>query len=93
MNENKIKNFTVELLKAIGDNPDREGLKNTPDRFFAACKKLFSGYEKNPKDILTVFDDEKYDEMIVVKNIEFYSTCEHHLIPFFGKAHIVYIPN
>lgn len=93
MNESKIEKITKELLKVIGDDPDREGLKHTPDRFADACKTLFSGYSKKPEDVLKVFDDEKYDEMIVVKNIEFYSTCEHHLVPFFGKAHIGYIPN
>lgn len=93
MNEDRLKAAAKALLESIGDDPNREGLKDTPDRFAAACKKLYSGYDKKPEDILTVFDDEKYDEMIVVKNIEFYSMCEHHMIPFFGKAHIGYIPN
>lgn len=82
-----------ELITRIGDNPNREGLKDTPRRVAKTYEKLFSGYKKNPKSILTVFSDEKYDEMIIVKDIEFYSTCEHHILPFFGKAHIGYIPN
>lgn len=81
------------LLIAIGENPNREGLKKTPERVLEAYKTIFSGYKKNPQDILTIFDGENYDEMIVVKDIEFYSMCEHHMLPFFGSAHIGYIPN
>jgi GTP cyclohydrolase I len=93
MDTQKIEKLTGELLKALGDNPKREGLKDTPKRYSEACKKLFSGYEKKPEQVFKVFDGEAYDEMIVVKDIEFYSTCEHHLLPFFGKAHIGYIPD
>lgn len=93
MDEHKLKAAAASFLESIGDDPKREGLKDTPDRFAAACEKLYSGYAQKPEDVLTVFDDEKYDEMIVVKDIEFYSMCEHHIIPFFGKAHIGYIPN
>lgn len=89
----KFENLIKDLLAHIGENPEREGLKKTPKRVLAACKHLFSGYDKKLEDVLTVFDDENYDEMIVVKNIEFYSMCEHHMLPFFGKAHIGYIPN
>ncbi len=93
MDKHKIKEFTRDFIKYIGDDPNREGLEDTPDRFSKAWDKLYSGYKQKPEDVLTVFDDEKYDEMIVVKDIEFYSTCEHHLIPFYGKAHVGYIPN
>ncbi|MFC1810143.1 GTP cyclohydrolase I FolE [Patescibacteria group bacterium] len=93
MDQDKIKEFTKQFIKHIGDDPNREGLEDTPDRFAKAWDKLYSGYNQKPEDVLTIFDDEKYDEMIVVKDIEFYSTCEHHLIPFFGKAHVGYIPN
>ncbi len=93
MNEDRLKSAASAFLESIGDDPNREGLKDTPDRFATACKKLYSGYAMKPEDVLTVFDDEKYDEMIVVKDIEFYSMCEHHIIPFFGKAHIGYIPD
>ena len=82
-----------KLLETIEPNVGREGLSDTPRRIDEAYDKLFSGYEKRPEDVLTVFDDEDYDEMIVVKNIEFYSTCEHHMLPFFGKAHVGYVPN
>lgn len=81
------------LLEYIGEDPEREGLKDTPRRVIASYDKLFAGYKQKPADVLTVFGDEAYDEMIVVKSIELYSTCEHHLLPFFGKVHIGYIPN
>lgn len=93
MDEQQLKIAAQTIVNSIGDDPGREGLKDTPDRFAKACKKLYSGYARKPEDVLTVFDDEKYDEMIVVKDIEFYSMCEHHMVPFFGKAHIGYIPN
>ncbi|MEK7146102.1 MAG: GTP cyclohydrolase I FolE [Patescibacteria group bacterium] len=82
-----------ELLKTVESDVEREGLRDTPRRVDESYNHLFSGYSKNPADVLTVFDDEAYDEMIVVKNIEFYSTCEHHMLPFFGKAQVGYIPN
>lgn len=85
--------FIKKLLKALPENPKREGLSKTPRRVASAFEKMLSGYSKDPKDMMTVFEDENYDEMIVVKDIEFYSVCEHHMIPFFGKAHIGYIPN
>lgn len=93
MDKDQLQNHCKEVLKLIGENPDREGLKETPRRYSDALETLFGGYDQDPQDILTVFDDEKYDEMIVVKDIEFYSNCEHHMLPFFGKAHIGYIPN
>lgn len=82
-----------KLLEFIGEDPEREGLADTPKRVIKAYEKLFSGYAQKPEDVLTVFGDELYDEMIVVKDIEFYSTCEHHMIPFHGKAHVGYIPD
>lgn len=82
-----------DLLKTIEPDITREGLSDTPRRMDETFDKLFSGYKQKPEDVLTVFDDENYDEMIVVKNIELYSMCEHHVMPFFGKAHIGYIPN
>ncbi len=83
----------AELLKSIDPNPEREGLLDTPRRVDEAYSRLFDGYGKKPEDLLTVFDGENYDEMIVVKDIELYSFCEHHMLPFFGKAHVAYIPN
>jgi len=83
-----------ELLESIEPSTvDREGLARTPERVDKAYEALFSGYGKNPADLSTTFDGEAYDEMILVKDIELYSTCEHHMLPFFGKAHIAYIPN
>jgi GTP cyclohydrolase IA len=93
MDLKKIEELTKEWLVAIGANVNREGLEETPNRHAAACEHLFSGYTKEPKDVFKVFDAEKFDEMIVIRDIEFYSTCEHHLIPFFGKVHVGYIPN
>ncbi len=83
----------AELLKSIDPDVNREGLSDTPRRVDEAMSDLFSGYGKNPEDLMTVFDGEDYDEMILVKDIELYSTCEHHMLPFFGKAHIAYIPS
>jgi GTP cyclohydrolase I len=83
-----------ELLKTVEpDSYDREGLADTPRRVDAAFDRLFGGYDKSIENLATVFDGEDYDEMIVVKDIELYSTCEHHMLPFFGKVHIGYIPN
>lgn len=87
------KKIIEELIKSIGEDPNREGLLDTPARVDKSFDKLFEGYGADPKSLLTVFDDENYDEMIVVKNVEFYSFCEHHMLPFFGRAHIGYIPN
>lgn len=83
-----------EFLKLIGENPDREGLLDTPKRVVKSWKELYKGYSQNPKEILsTVFEDGSCDEMVILKNIEFSSMCEHHVLPFRGKAHIAYLPN
>lgn len=87
--EESIKN----IILSLGEDLSRDGLKDTPRRVAKSYEKLFAGYKQSPKQVLTVFEDRHYDEMIVVKNIEFYSTCEHHMLPFFGKAHIGYIPS
>ena len=81
-----------KILIAIGEDPDREGLLDTPKRVVESWKTLFSGYGKKPKDILTTKFTEQYDEMVICKNIEFYSNCEHHMLPFYGKCHIAYVP-
>lgn len=81
------------ILKNIGEDPEREGLLETPARVAKAHKELFSGYNTDPKTLLKTFTNEGYDEMIVVKDIEYYSNCEHHMLPFFGKAHVAYIPD
>jgi len=87
--ETKLK----KILKYIGDNPEREGLKDTPTRMIKSWKELFSGYGQDPKTILTTFDSDGYDEIILLRDIELYSTCEHHMLPFIGKIHIGYIPD
>lgn len=91
MNKN-IKSHIESILKEIGEDHLREGLRDTPERVAELAEKLFEGYTKDPKKIITVFDNEGYDEMIIAKDIEFYSMCEHHMLPFFGKAHVGYIP-
>jgi GTP cyclohydrolase I len=93
MDRKKIQKLTAELLKAIGEDSEREGLIDTPRRVSKSYEMLYGGYQKDPKDHITVFDGEDYDEMIICKDIDFYSTCEHHMLPFFGKAHVGYIPN
>src|SRR5574342_608374 len=81
------------ILKSIGENPDREGLKKTPKRVTDALEFLTRGYQMNLDEVINnaVFSED-YSEMIVQKNIDFYSLCEHHLLPFFGKAHVAYLP-
>jgi len=92
--EGKILRNLQEIIAFIGEDPDREGLIETPARIIKSWGKLFGGYEQDPKDILarTFSESGNYDEMIISKDIEFYSTCEHHMLPFFGRAHIAYIP-
>jgi len=83
----------VRMIEHLGENPNREGLLDTPKRVVKSWKKIFGGYEQDPKDVLVTQFTEEYDQMIVCKNIEFYSTCEHHMLPFYGIGHIAYIPN
>jgi GTP cyclohydrolase IA len=82
-----------ELLVAIGEDPDRDGLKRTPERVARAYAEQFAGLYSNPADVLETVFDEGHEEMVLVKDIELYSTCEHHLVPFHGAAHVGYIPN
>jgi GTP cyclohydrolase I len=81
------------ILKGIGEEPDREGLVRTPERVADMYAELFSGIGKDPRDELQVVFEEGHDEMVMVKDIPLGSICEHHLIPFFGRAHVAYIPN
>ena len=86
-------NFT-NVINLLGENTEREGLVKTPERAAKAMKFLTSGYSMNPKEILEgAMFKEDYKEMVIIKDIELYSLCEHHMLPFFGKAHIAYIPN
>src|SRR3954468_23932809 len=82
-----------EILLAVGEDPDREGLRETPLRVARMYDELFSGLRQDPAAPLRKTFTEKYDEMVLVKDIRFESVCEHHLLPFFGTAHIGYIPN
>lgn len=83
-----------EIIKLIGEDPDREGLLKTPERVSRAMQFLMHGYNANPEQILrSAMFKEDYKEMVIVKDIEIYSMCEHHMLPFFGKAHVAYIPN
>lgn len=93
MDLEKIEKIAKQLLCEIGEDTNREGLKDTPKRIAKSFEKLFGGYIQNPEDLKAEFDGKNYDEMIICKNIDFYSTCEHHMQPFFGKIHIGYIPN
>ena len=81
-----------ELLLAIGEDPDREGLEGTPGRVARACAEMFSGLHQDPSEVLGTTFDIGHSEMVLVKDIPFYSTCEHHLVPFHGHAHVGYIP-
>jgi len=90
----QIKTNYEDILQLLGENKEREGLLKTPERAAKAIKFLTEGYEQDPKQILqSAMFEESYDEMVIVKEIELYSLCEHHMLPFFGKAHIAYIPN
>ncbi len=86
-------NHIFELLKFVGENPDREGLLKTPERVVRALSFLTEGYQKDVDELFNnAFFSEEYDEMVLVKDIEFYSLCEHHMLPFFGRAHVAYLP-
>jgi GTP cyclohydrolase IA len=89
----RIEGAIREILLAIGEDPDREGLRETPARVARSYAEQFSGMGMRPADVLTTIFDADHDEMVLVRDIELYSTCEHHLVPFFGRAHVGYIPN
>ncbi|MDR0879418.1 MAG: GTP cyclohydrolase I FolE [Clostridioides sp.] len=92
-NKSKIERAVREILEAIGENPNREGLIDTPARVARMYEEIFSGLDQDPSEHLKViFKNEDHEELVIVKDIPFYSCCEHHLVPFFGKAHICYVP-
>jgi GTP cyclohydrolase I len=93
VNEPKIKKAVTDIILALGDDPTREGLKDTPERVAEMYSELFSGVDKDPKDDLSVGFEVGHREMVILKDIPFYSMCEHHLLPFYGVAHVGYIPN
>ncbi|MTE20364.1 GTP cyclohydrolase I FolE [Streptomyces sp. TRM43335] len=90
--EKRAENAIRELLIAVGENPDREGLRETPARVARAYREIFAGLWQRPEDVLTTTFDLGHDEMVLVKDIELLSSCEHHLLPFHGVAHVGYIP-
>jgi GTP cyclohydrolase I len=90
----RIASFYEEIIHDLGENPKREGLQKTPERVAKALQFLTKGYDEKPEAILeSALFHEQYSEMVIVKDIEVYSLCEHHMLPFFGKAHIAYIPD
>ncbi len=92
MDRKKIEKAVKIMLKAIGEDMNRDGLKDTPRRVAEMYEEIFAGVKQDPKKQLKTYRTKNEDEMILIKDIPFYSVCEHHLLPFFGKAHIVYIP-
>ena len=93
INKKKIREAVRLLLEGIGEDPDREGLRETPDRVARMYEEIFGQGEQEPHAALGKKFDEKHHEVVLVKDIPFFSICEHHLMPFFGKAHVAYIPN
>ena len=93
MDFDAIRKAIHEVLQAVGEDPDREGLRNTPDRVSRMYVELLSGYSADPEKIINgALFNVDYDEMVLVRDIEFYSLCEHHMLPFLGRAHVAYLP-
>lgn len=93
MDKERIEKAVREILYAIGEDPDREGLLDTPKRMARMYEEIFSGLNEDPKKHLEVyFQEDQYEELVLIKDIPFHSVCEHHLVPFFGKAHVGYLP-
>lgn len=92
-NRDQIEFHVREILRLVGEDVDREGLLETPARVTRMYEEIFAGYSVNPSDVLGVTFDEQHEELVIVKDIVYYSQCEHHMAPFFGKAHIGYIPS
>ncbi len=93
MDKERIEKAVREILFAVGEDPDREGLKDTPRRMAKMYEEIFAGLHEDPAKHLEIyFQEEEYEELVLVKDIPFYSVCEHHLVPFFGKAHVAYLP-
>ncbi|MFM7149340.1 MAG: GTP cyclohydrolase I, partial [Gemmataceae bacterium] len=92
IDKSRIESAVREILEAVGEDPDREGLLETPARVARMYAEMFSGLHQDPREHLRKTFTEKYDEMVLVRDIDFCSMCEHHLLPFVGKAHIAYLP-
>ncbi len=92
INQKKIEKAIKEIIIAIGEDPKRSGLKDTPKRVARMYADIFSGLHKDATAEISIFHEHEHEEMVMVKDIPFYSICEHHLVPFIGKAHVVYIP-
>ncbi|SOC20107.1 GTP cyclohydrolase I [Ureibacillus xyleni] len=89
---NKIEEAVKMILEAVGEDVDREGLLDTPSRVAKMYEEMFSGLNEDPREFFSTVFNENHDELVLVKDIPFYSMCEHHLVPFYGKAHIAYLP-
>jgi len=93
MDFESIRSAVIDVIKGVGEDPEREGLKNTPDRVSRMYAELLSGYRADPEKIINgALFHINYDEMVLVRDIEFYSLCEHHMLPFLGRAHVAYLP-
>lgn len=93
MDFESIRNAVIEVIKGVGEDPEREGLRNTPDRVSRMYAELLSGYGADPEKMINgALFHINYDEMVLVRDIEFYSLCEHHMLPFLGRAHVAYLP-
>ena len=92
INKELIEHAVRDILKAIGEDPDREGLLDTPKRVAKMYEEVFSGLNEDPKEHFKTIFGEDHEELVLVKDIAFHSMCEHHLVPFYGKAHVAYIP-
>ena len=93
MDQEKISSAVKNIIESIGEDTEREGLLRTPERVAKAYTELLSGYRTDPIDLLNeAIFDVTYDEMVIVRDIEFYSMCEHHMLPFLGRAHVAYLP-
>jgi GTP cyclohydrolase IA len=92
-NREQIEHHVREILRLVGEDVDREGLLDTPARVARMYEEIFAGYSANPREVLGVTFDEQHEELVIVKDIVYYSQCEHHMAPFFGKIHIGYIPS
>lgn len=93
MDRERIVDAVRTILEAIGEDPEREGLRNTPERVADMYAEIFGGIGRNPADEINIVFEEGHDEMIMVRDITLFSLCEHHLVPWFGQAHVAYIPN